>query len=188
MGDYSYSNPSSIEVGHLIQLYIRSSSTCKRPSMPCVSSWLSKSSLSSWRDLSPAAVNEDHKSSQYAKRMEMTEIEISLRFSLTVASQKKHSNIPTLSARKAKEELFMQFKSRRKNSFLSFFHASDMRNIISFPLELMNSNKTTEHDSLFKTWVMQWNFNLQLILLVHFSVLLQVHQVSQHSFSFHPLP
>ena len=139
-------------MGHLIQLYIRSSSTCKRPSMPCVSSWLSKTSLSSWRDLSLADVNEDHKSSQYAKRMEMTEIEISLRFSLTVASpKKKHSHIPTLSARKAKEELFMQFKSRRKNSFLSLFHASHMRNIISFPFELMNSNETTEQDSLFKT-------------------------------------
>ena len=82
-------NPSSIKVAHLIQLYIRSSSTCKRPSMPCVSSWLSKTSLSSWRDLSLADVNEDHKSSQYVKRMEMTEIEISLRFSLTVASPKK---------------------------------------------------------------------------------------------------
>ena len=55
------------------------------------------------------------------------------------------------SARKAKEELFMQFESGRKNSFLSLFHASDMRNIISFPFELMNSNETTEHDSLFKT-------------------------------------
>ena len=120
--------------------------------MPCVSSWLSKTSLSSWRDLSLADVNEDHKSSQYAKRMEMTEIEISLRFSLTVASpKKKHSHIPILSARKAKEELFMQFKSRRKNSLLSLFHASDMRNIISFPFELMNSNETTEQDSLFKT-------------------------------------
>ena len=53
------------------------------------------------------------------------------------------------SARKAKEELFMQFESGRKNSFLSLFHASDMRNIISFPFELMNSNETTEHDSLF---------------------------------------
>ena len=119
----------------------------------------------------------------------MTKIEISPRFSLTVASQKKkHSHIPILSARKAKEELFMQFKSRRKSLLLSLFHASDMRNIISFPFELMNSNETTEQDSLFKTWVMQWNFNLQLVLLVHFSVLLQVHQVSQHSFSFHLLP
>ena len=42
----------------------------------------------------------------------------------------------------------MQFKSRRKNSFLSLFHASDMRNIISFPFELMNSNETTEHESI----------------------------------------
>ena len=45
----------------------------------------------------------------------------------------------------------MQFKSRRKNSLLSLFHASDMRNIISFPLELVKSYETTEHDSLFKT-------------------------------------
>ena len=105
-------------------------------------------SLRSWRGLSPAPVNEDHKSSQYAKGMEMTEKEISPRFSLTVASQKKkkHSHIPTLSARKAKEELFMQFKSRRKKSFLSLFHSYDMRNIISFPLELMNFNETTEND------------------------------------------
>ena len=82
--------------------------------------------------------------------MEMTEIEISPRFSLTVASQKKekHFHIPTFLTRKAKEGLFMQFKSRRKNSFLSLFQASDMRNIISFPFELMNSNETTEHDSI----------------------------------------
>ena len=40
----------------------------------------------------------------------------------------------------------MQFKSRRKKLFLSLFHSYDMRNIISFPLELMNSNETTEHD------------------------------------------